>query len=65
MRPIFSALFVVFTVGSGSASALGLSVEFPTLTWPVTAPATSPELPTQEFLDPSRLFSILCPAPSR
>jgi hypothetical protein len=65
MRPIFSALFVALTLASGPAAALGVTYDFPTLTWPITTPAPSVDLPTQSCVDPTSLTPTLCPAASR
>lgn len=50
------------------AHALGLVFEFPTLTWPIGAPGTTPATPGQPAIgctDPASLTPPPCPPPSR
>lgn len=62
---LMTALIMSSSVAIGPAAALGLSFDFPTLTWPVSMPAPTPAQPAVDCTTGAAPDPILCPAPSR
>ena len=64
-----AALALITGVAGGltaaPATALGLIVDFPTLTWPITRPAPIVAAPVQECPGTGTALPATCVAPSR
>ena len=69
VRALLASLLLCSNLAIGPAAALGLSVEFPTLTWPIDTPVTTPaptiNQPNVDCPDPASVNATRCPAPSR
>lgn len=60
MRFTIPAVVAALLLASGPAVVSGGSVEFPTLTWPVTLPAPGPAEPAVNCTDTSQAGAALC-----